>query len=61
MAPKRRPTVTRCVMGVSTLAINPATFRKVPYEAMRDFAPITQAVFVPQPDDGASVGASRKR
>ena len=35
------------LMGVSTLAINPATFRKVPYDALRDFAPITQAVFVP--------------
>ena len=31
------------VMGISTLAINPATFRKVPYDAIRDFAPITQA------------------
>jgi tripartite-type tricarboxylate transporter receptor subunit TctC len=31
------------VMGISTLAINPATFKKVPYDAIRDFAPITQA------------------
>lgn len=30
-----------------TLAINPSTYKKVPYDAMRDFAPITQAVFTP--------------
>ena len=35
------------LMGISTLAINPAMFRKVPYDAQRDFAPITQAVFLP--------------
>jgi len=32
------------LMGISTLAINPATFRKVPYDALRDFVPITHAV-----------------
>lgn len=32
------------LLGISTLAINPATFRKVPYDALRDFAPITHAV-----------------
>lgn len=30
-----------------TLAINPATHKKVPYHALRDFSPITQAVFSP--------------
>ena len=35
------------LMCVSTLAINPAVYRKVPYEALRDFAPITQAVTLP--------------
>ena len=35
------------LLGVSTIAINPATYKKVPYDAMRDFAPITQAVFAP--------------
>jgi len=32
------------LMGISTLAINPATFKKVPYDALRDFVPITHAV-----------------
>jgi tripartite-type tricarboxylate transporter receptor subunit TctC len=35
------------LLGVSTLAINPATYKKVPYDARRDFAPITQAVLAP--------------
>lgn len=47
MVARAAPDGYTLLMGVSTLAINPATFRKVPYEAMRDFAPITQAVFVP--------------
>ncbi len=33
------------LMGLSTLATNPAAYKKMPYEALRDFAPITQAVF----------------
>ena len=32
------------LMSVSTLAINPVTYTKMPYEVLRDFAPITQAV-----------------
>src|SRR5262245_62985287 len=28
------------LMGISTLAINPATYKKVPYDAVRDFATI---------------------
>ena len=31
----------------STLAINPAAYKKVPYDALRDFAPITLAAIVP--------------
>ena len=31
------------LLGISTLATNAATFRKVPYEALRDFTPITHA------------------
>jgi tripartite-type tricarboxylate transporter receptor subunit TctC len=32
------------LVGISTLAINPAMVRKVPYDALRDFAPISQLV-----------------
>jgi tripartite-type tricarboxylate transporter receptor subunit TctC len=32
------------LVGISTLAINPAMYRKVPYDAFKDFAPITQLV-----------------
>ena len=32
------------LMGISTLAINPATYRKVPYDALKDLAPISQVV-----------------
>ncbi len=44
VAAKAPPDGYTLVMGISTLAINPATFKKVPYDALRDFAPITQAV-----------------
>ena len=43
LAAKAPPDGYTLVMGISTLAINPATFRHVPYDALRDFAPITQA------------------
>jgi len=32
------------LMAASTLAINPIMYKKVPYDPLRDFAPITQAV-----------------
>ena len=32
------------LMGISTLAINPAMYRKVAYDALKDFAPISQVV-----------------
>ena len=35
------------LMGISTLAINPAVYKKVPYDALRDFAPIAHAVSLP--------------
>jgi tripartite-type tricarboxylate transporter receptor subunit TctC len=35
------------LMSVSTLAINPAVYKKMPYDALRDFAPITQTAYVP--------------
>ena len=35
------------LMGISTLAINPSMYRKVPYNALKDFAPISQVVSLP--------------
>ena len=35
------------LMGISTLAINPAMYKKVPYDALKDFVPISQAVSLP--------------
>jgi tripartite-type tricarboxylate transporter receptor subunit TctC len=34
------------LVSPSTLAINPATYKKMPYDALRDFAPISQLYFV---------------
>ena len=44
---KSAPDGYTLLMGISTLAINPAVYKKVPYDAMRDLAPITQTVSVP--------------
>jgi tripartite-type tricarboxylate transporter receptor subunit TctC len=35
------------LMGISTLAINPAMYKRVPYDALKDFAPISQVVSLP--------------
>jgi len=43
IAAKAPPDGHTLVMGISTLAINPATFKHVPYDALRDFTPITHA------------------
>ena len=47
LAAKAAPDGYTLLMGISTLAINPATFRKVPYDAMRDFVPITHVAKQP--------------
>lgn len=44
---KSQPDGHTLLMGQSTLAINPATYKKMPYNALRDFVPITQAVSLP--------------
>jgi len=41
---KSAPDGHTLLMGLSTLATNPTAYRKVPYDALRDFAPVTQAV-----------------
>jgi tripartite-type tricarboxylate transporter receptor subunit TctC len=35
------------LVSPSTLAINPASYKKMPYDALRDFAPITHTLIVP--------------
>jgi tripartite-type tricarboxylate transporter receptor subunit TctC len=44
---KAQPDGYTLLLTPSTLAINPATYKTLPYDAMRDFAPITQTHFVP--------------
>lgn len=55
------------VMGaVATHAINPSLFKKMPYDANRDFAPVTRIAVVPNvlvmnPDTAARLGISDVR
>ena len=35
------------LMAISTLATNPVVYKKMPYDALRDFAPVTQATSLP--------------
>ena len=44
---KSKPDGHTLLMAVSTLATNPSTYLKMPYDAVRDFAPITHAVSAP--------------
>jgi len=44
---KAAPDGHTLLVSPSTLAINPATYKNMPYDAVRDFAPITQTHFVP--------------
>src|SRR4051812_41873908 len=44
---KSAPDGYTLLMGLSTLAINPSMYATVPYDALRDFAPISQAVSGP--------------
>jgi tripartite-type tricarboxylate transporter receptor subunit TctC len=44
VAAKSAPDGYTLLMGLSTLAINSALYKKVPYDPVRDFAPVTQAV-----------------
>jgi tripartite-type tricarboxylate transporter receptor subunit TctC len=44
---KAAPDGYTLLMGLSTLAINPSMYAKLPYDALHDFAPVSQAVTVP--------------
>ena len=61
IASKAPPDGYTLLLGISTLAINPATFRKVPYDALRDFVPITHAAQQPLRAGGASVVPGENR
>lgn len=39
--------ISALLMGISTLTINPSIQKKVPYDAVKDFAPISQVVSLP--------------
>jgi tripartite-type tricarboxylate transporter receptor subunit TctC len=47
MVAKAKPDGYTLLMTTSTHSINPAVYRKMPYDTLRDFAPITQAVSLP--------------
>ncbi len=47
IAAKSPPDGYTLLMGLSTLAINPSMYTKLPYDALRDFAPISQVVSSP--------------
>lgn len=44
---KAKPDGYTLLIGASALALNPAIFRKMPYDAERDLAPITQIAILP--------------
>ena len=44
------------LVGFAALGINPSTYKKLPYDALRDFAPITQILFVPNVIVGSRSG-----
>lgn len=44
---KARPDGYTLLISPSTLATNPTGFKSMPYDALRDFEPITQTLFVP--------------
>lgn len=47
VASRATPDGYTLLMGISTLAINPAMYKKVSYDAMKDFAPISLVVKCP--------------
>ena len=47
MVAKAAPDGYTLLMSPSTLATNPASYKKMPYNALRDFATISQTLFVP--------------
>jgi len=44
---KAKPDGYTLLLNTASFAITPAIYRKIPYDPLRDFAPITMAVFTP--------------
>jgi tripartite-type tricarboxylate transporter receptor subunit TctC len=47
IAAKSPPDGYTLLMAISTIAIHPSSHKKLPYDALRDFAPVTQTVSAP--------------
>ena len=56
---KSRPDGYTLLMTTSTHSINPAVYKKMPYDTLRDFAPITQAEIETRDESNAAAQVLR--